>query len=115
VDAQDVLRLLAEQIQRVVIDFFVVPEGGIFDVCWSLQGAGFEFRSGILLLGEPAPEPTSGFAPALAEALQRLPGFDHNAYRRARQAIEARDGSVLAFVCWERPTAPTERGEAPGG
>jgi hypothetical protein len=84
-------RILWSQITSVEVGIVTAPNLGYAEAFWRLAGEGVEFVAPVELIVN---------ADHLNERLFTLPGFDMEAYRRAREA-EAR-GESGEFICWRK-------------
>lgn len=77
------------QVREIAIEVTVVVEVGYSEAFWQLTGEGLEFGCPVeLVVG----------AEAFNGKLFAFPGFDHDAYRQAREAETA--GRAGRFLCW---------------
>jgi hypothetical protein len=89
-------------IREVAVEVSVVEEVGYSEAFWQLTGGGVDFGCPVELVAGADEFNARVFA---------LPGFDHEAYRQAREAEAA--GRPGRFVCWQ--AAEAEPGAAADG
>jgi len=87
-------RILWSQITSVEAGIVTAANLGYAETFWRLAGEGVEFIAPVEVIVN---------ADQLNERLFTLPGFDVEAYRRAREA-EAR-GESGEFICWRKGNA----------
>jgi hypothetical protein len=83
-------RIEWSQVCEVAIDVCVWEDHGFSEAYWKLTGEGVEFGCPVELIAGHDAFNARVFA---------LPGFDHEAYRQAREAEAA--GRPEHFVCWQ--------------